>query len=520
MRVGTKLFLSLAAPMVSLVALFGYLDGQASRDRLRDELAREGRAISRTVEYAVEDALRDRQLEDVQELVDAISGYERVFGLRLFDRDGTIRYQSRELRSYSFAHAAELRQVLNTQTPVEIRRRFDEEPVVSFLNPLSSPDGTLLGAIQVIQLESFIEEDLRTSWQRIAMLSGAMILATALVISLVTRFVVTRPVDALARSLRDVGSGQRPVLPRSTSDEFGRLAEEFSAMCDRLESAQRSLALEQEERQRIEAHLRNTLRLASLGELAAGLAHEIGTPLNVIAGRAEILQRRLAGNETAEQGLGIVLEQIDRISRIVRSMLDFAKVRELHLTETDATNVLERTLEFVGHRLEEHGVRHRVTVHGAIPKLKADSENLQEVFLNVILNAADAMPDGGSLEVRLARAALTHPDSSELVDLVRMDFCDTGTGIDPQHVERIFDPFFTTKEVGRGTGLGLSISYGIVREHGGWMEVESDLSRGTTVSVLLPVAGPGERVHPTVSSCEALGPENGAVAGVNGSRTT
>lgn len=494
MKVGTKLFLSLAVPMISLFALFGYLDGRSSRDRLRVELAREGRAISRTIQHAVEDALRDRQFEDVRELVDAITGYERIFGVRLFDRDGEIRYQSQELAAHEFAHGRELELVLGTPKAVEIRRRFDEEPVISFINPLTAPDGSLLGAIQVIQLESFIEEDLRSSWNRVAALTGAMILATALVISLVTRLVVTRPVDALARGFRDVGSGRRPDMPGTSSDEFDRLAEEFSAMCDRLDAAQRSLVAEQEERHRIESNLRNTARLASLGELAAGLAHEIGTPLGVIAGRTEVLQRRLAGNEQAEQGLGIVLEQIDRISRIVRSMLDFAKVRELHLTEVDVVAVLERTLEFVRHRLEDRRITSEITLGGAIPRVRVDSENLQEVFLNVVLNAADAMPEGGSILVNLAPLEGAHPESGHVAKVVRIEFHDTGTGIEPHHIDRVFDPFFTTKEIGRGTGLGLSISYGIVREHGGWMEVDSVIGQGATIRIFLPIDGPpGDR---------------------------
>ncbi|MCA9754777.1 MAG: hypothetical protein KDA27_03170 [Candidatus Eisenbacteria bacterium] len=490
MKVGTKLFLSLAVPMVFLFALFGYLDGRSSSHRLRDELAREGRAISRTVQYSIEDALRDRQLEDVRDLVDAITGYERIFGVRLFDRDGQIRYQSTELESHPFAHEAQLETVLTTRDPLEVRRRVDEEPVVSFLNPLLGPDGSLLGAVQVIQLESFIEEDLRSSWTRIALLTGAMILATAGVISLVTRFVVTRPIDALASGFRNVGLGRHPEMPRTSSDEFDRLAAEFTAMCDRLDAAQASLLEEQEERQKIEADLRNTARLASLGELAAGLAHEIGTPLGVIAGRAEILQRRLAGNEQAEQSLEIVLEQIDRISRIVRSMLDFARVRELHLAEVSVPTVLARTLEFVSHRLEERDIASHVHEVSPIPAVRADAEHLQEVFLNVILNASDAMPEGGTIDVTIEPRSELHPEHGRTLETVKLEFRDTGSGIAQHHIERVFDPFFTTKEVGRGTGLGLSISYGIVKEHGGWMEIESKVGQGTTVRVHLPVTGP------------------------------
>lgn len=199
MKIGTKLFLWLAIPMVTLILVFGYIDGRLSRDRLREELEREGRAISRTVQVAVEDALRDRQIEDVQELVDSITGYERIFGLRLFDAQGNIRYQSKELERHTFAHRAELQRVLATGEGMEFRRKFDDLPVVSFINPIFRPDSTVRGAVQVFQLESFIDEDVRSSRNRIAVLTGIMILASAVVISLVTRLVVTRPIDALAQ---------------------------------------------------------------------------------------------------------------------------------------------------------------------------------------------------------------------------------------------------------------------------------------------------------------------------------
>lgn len=490
MKVGTKLFLWLAVPIVSLIVLFGYVDGRVSRERLREELAREGRAITRAVQLAVEDALRDRQLEDVKDFIDSISGYERVFGIRLFDQQGEIRYQSRGLAQYEFSRPEALREVLQTRETFEARRYYGEAPAVTFIAPLEGPGQTLLGAVQVIQLESYIDEDLRVSRNTIGALTAAMILATAIVLSLVTRFVVNRPIDRLVESCREVGAGRRPPAMPASSDELGRLALEFSTMYDRLEAAKSSLMNEQAERERMEASLRNTARLASLGQLAAGLAHEIGTPLGVIAGRAESLQRRLAGNGQAEQGLGVVLDQIDRITRIVRSMLDFAKVRELHLTDTDLGRVIEGTIEFVSHRMEASGIDVECRFDSRMRPVRGDGENLQEVFLNLALNAADAMPGGGRLLVKVRPQRRAHPDHGSELELMEIEFIDNGVGIVPEHIDRVFDPFFTTKDIGKGTGLGLSVSYGIVREHGGWMEVESTPNRGTTMRILLPVAGP------------------------------
>src|SRR2546428_2505700 len=268
-------------------------------------------------------------------------------------------------------------------------------------------------------------------------------------------------------------------------------------MLAKLEASQLSLVAEQEERRRMESRLRHAERLASVGRRAAGLAHEIGTPLNVIGGRAERLMRSLPDNGPAVRSLRVISSQIDRIARIVRDMLDFARMREPRLMRTEVAPILGKVLEFMGHRFEEGRVRVDTSMSEAPATVTADPDQLHQVFLNLCTNALDAMPEGGTLRVAAARVQKLPPEKNVgTLPCVAVTFEDTGTGIAPENLDRVFDPFFTTKGIGRGTGLGLSVSYGIVREHGGWIDVESVQGRGTRLTVDLPESRPARAAAP------------------------
>jgi two-component system NtrC family sensor kinase len=490
MTLGTRLALSLAGPLVLVMLLFGYIDQRTSRSLLHDELAREGRSMARMVQIAMEDALRDRQIEDVRALVDKVTGYERVLGLRIFDNQGTVIYQPTDLASFPVADAGTLNTALETGTPSETHGRVGDQLVLTFLVPLRDPKGQILGALQLLQLESFIEEDARASRNSIATLTALMILVTTGMVILVTRVSVHRPAADLVGSFREVGSGDLTArVPVRRGDEFGRLAQEFNGMCERLEASQRSLMDAQDERRRMEERLRHAERLAAIGRLAAGLAHEIGTPLNVIGGRAERLLRSLHDDEPAARSLRIICTQMERIARIVHGMLDFARMREPRLAKTEIASILGKVLELLGQKFEEASVGVVASLQGGAGAVLADADQIHQVFLNLCANALDAMPRGGTLRVSAERVDRPHPEGNgAALPFVAVTFEDTGAGISRENLDRIFDPFFTTKDVGRGTGLGLSISYGIVREHGGFFDIDSEPGRGTRLTVYLPEA--------------------------------
>lgn len=489
MNLGFKFALFLVVPLVGLTAAFGYTYQQRSQDLLREELAKEGRAIALVVQTAAEDYLRDRQPADLRKLVDQISGYERVLGLRIFGPDGTLIYQSASLDPYPFSQVELLRRVLRERKPAEMHRQVGGQSVLGVLFPLMSASGQLEGAGQVLQLESYMAADARANRNFILALTLAMVLATVTIVLLVTRYSVTRPIADLVVGFRQAGGASLPArVPVRGEDELGRLAMEFNGMCERLERAHESLDAEQRKRQQAESRLRNAQRLAGLGRLAAGLAHEIGTPLNVISGRTDALARQLASDERAIRGLQAISAQSERIVRIVRDMLDFARMKPPRRAPTSLARAVEEVLHVTSDDLIARGVEVEVDIPSDLPMITADPDQLQQVFHNLVINARDAMEAGGGLRIRAETRACFHPERGEAPrPHAIVSFSDTGAGIKPEHREHLFDPFFTTKEPGKGMGLGLAVAYGIIEEHGGWLEVQSSPGRGTCVTIFLPV---------------------------------
>jgi len=216
--------------------------------------------------------------------------------------------------------------------------------------------------------------------------------------------------------------------------------------------------------------------LASIATLVAGLAHEIGTPMGVIQGHAKMLESAVQ-DEDAKWRLKTIQEQITRISRIIQTLLNMARPRKAKRIAVSLEPLLETTLSFLSEKLARRGIRVERSFKSA-PSIAGDPERLQQLFLNLFLNAADAMPDGGVLTVGLAEAG---------DEEVQLCVADTGMGIRPDDMERVFAPFFTTKEAGEGNGLGLMVCKGIVSDHGGSIELSSTPGEGTQFEILLPV---------------------------------
>jgi signal transduction histidine kinase len=226
--------------------------------------------------------------------------------------------------------------------------------------------------------------------------------------------------------------------------------------------------------------LRLTERLAELGTLAASMAHEIGTPMNVILGRAELLMRR-TDDETMKKGLGIITAQVERITRLMNQLLAFARRGPPNFRPVDLREVVKNCLDAVEERLSRHCVQVVSKYEEDLPHIHGDSDLMMQVLLNLVLNAVQAMPESGTLRVAATREGAQH---------IRLTVADTGHGIPPDVLPKIFEPFVTTKERGKGTGLGLTVVLGIVLEHGGSITVDSTPGQGTTFTLLLPRVAP------------------------------
>jgi PAS domain S-box-containing protein len=230
------------------------------------------------------------------------------------------------------------------------------------------------------------------------------------------------------------------------------------------------------QRERMEEQMTQTEKLTSLGLLAAGVAHEVNTPLAVISNYIQMLAKQMPEGDPRQGIIEKIVKQTFRASEIVNNLLNFSRTSATEVADIDVNRVVEETLSLVAHPLKTSQIQVVKQLGGALPAVRGSANKLQQVFLNLFLNARDAMPGGGMLEVRTA----SHNGS------VEVEIVDTGAGIPREDIHRIFDPFFTTKAIGRGTGLGLSVSYGIIKEHSGKIDVRSTPGKGTSFHVEFP----------------------------------
>ncbi|MCP9464595.1 MAG: PAS domain S-box protein [Nitrospira sp.] len=229
------------------------------------------------------------------------------------------------------------------------------------------------------------------------------------------------------------------------------------------------------ELKQIQEQLRRTERIAELGTLASGMAHEIGTPMNVILGRAEYMMDRVS-DESIRKGLKTIIAQVERITRVMNQLLAFARRKPPERRLLSLKDIIEDGMELFRERLDRNRVTVELTVDDRCPSVMADADQMSQVFINLVANAIHAMPQGGTL-----RVGLTQDQNA-----VTLTVSDTGHGIPREVLPKIFDPFFTTKEFGKGTGLGLTVVKGIIEEHRGTITVESEEGKGTTFTVSLP----------------------------------
>lgn len=322
----------------------------------------------------------------------------------------------------------------------------------------------------------------------------------ALVVLVIHVFFLKRvrgPVKDMIRVMEEADGGQLSVRARAANeDEIGQLAKHLNQMLGRIENfstelgrkveeATAELARRNEELARINQELFETQRtlarserLAVAGQLAASLAHEIGTPLNSISGHVQLLARRAAGDEGMTRRLQVIENQIEHIVRTVKQLLSWTHTLELNLEPIDLRRVVKEVVLLSSPALQHRGIRVRMELPAEVPKIFGDAGYLQQVFLNLINNSMDAMSKGGELRLGMG----LHAEGQA----VQVDLEDTGHGMSAETLARIFEPMFTTKRMGTGSGLGLAICAQIVRQHAGTIKVQSEVGRGTRFTITLP----------------------------------
>ncbi|MEG6520361.1 sensor histidine kinase [Desulfotomaculum sp. 1211_IL3151] len=258
------------------------------------------------------------------------------------------------------------------------------------------------------------------------------------------------------------------------------LQEELAATNSGLLALTLELEAKNEEVQVITQQLGQVSRMATMGELAASIAHELNNPLTTVSLRVESLSAQISADDLKQRSLQIIFQEIERMSTLIKNLLDFSRRGQRQVSTVDVCRELEHTLELIYYLFRKKRITIKRAYQSELPKINADSQGLQQVFINLFTNACDAMPQGGTLTIRV----FIDPIDSEYIAI---EFSDTGIGIQPEALSKVMDPFFTTKLKNKGTGLGLAICRRIMQEHHGLINITSEIGKGTTVSLKLPL---------------------------------
>ena len=354
------------------------------------------------------------------------------------------------------------------------RARVLDDWYIAAYEPIVDFTGKRVGMLYVGVLEAKYADVRRRAITVFIGITLAGVLV-AIVMGWLFTSLVMRPVSHLIRASAEISSGNfSPDIGPISKDDIGQLQQKFLTMADALK--------DREERQKAESETRliQSEKQASVGKLAAGVAHEINNPLTAVLTFAHLILRRKDLPDEVRTDLGTVVAQTERVRGIVRSLLDFSRQTELNPETIDINSLIADSVKLMENQALIKGVQLSFLKEDNLPFLTLDRNQFQSVLINMIINALDATHADGKIEIETSRTGIGNDTGVEI------RITDTGSGISPDHMDQLFDPFFTTKAVGKGTGLGLAVSAGIIQRHGGSIKVKSKLDSGTTFTIWLP----------------------------------
>lgn len=496
MKLGTRLTIYLALIIIFVLSGYGYLHVVSRRNMHIRKMKVEVKSIGQTFKIALEKISLQRERAHVQELIDAIEDYERIVGVFVYQKKGELLFRSPSLAKGEGYFLQVVKDAMSKDQTQEMFQLYEGMPVFIYSFPLKNKSGKNIGGVAIIQDTSFMEKEIKEAKREIFFIILILIGGTVSFVLFVTRRWITLPIGRLMEGVQRMAKGDldtRIILPKG--DEIYELAQAFNQLAAELKEAQNRIIKEGEKRLEFERTLQQSQKLATIGQIASGLAHEIGTPLNIITGRAELIQRRLDDKESISKSLTIILQQAEKIKKIIQQLLGLVRKRKPERKLSPVVSLIETSLELMSPQIEKQRIKVSKEFSSDSLFVSGDPDQLQQVLLNLILNALQAMPDGGQLRVLASVKKIWREElGGEEREYVLIEVGDSGVGIEKEMLNNIFNPFVTTKA--DGTGLGLMVVQGIVRDHEGWVEVESEVGRGSVFKIFLPRANgdlPGER---------------------------
>jgi len=527
----TKLNTLLLGTMVVVFALLGYLNVRLHRQHLEQIRLLSAESVSDVIRHSTTDYMLRNDREGLYRSIQTIAAEPGMLKIRIFDKEGRITYTTdpaelnhvvdkRAEACYACHAQSQPLARLNRPDRFRIYRNGDGTRVLGIITPIENQpscsnaachahraDEQILGVLDTdLSLQKADVQIAESSRRMMAYTACALLLIAPLSWFFVWR-IVGVPVTALRRGTERLAAGDLGYqIEVQSKDEIGELSDSFNGMSRQLQAEHNeNLAWTRTLEQRVEQktrelkraheHALHTEKMASVGKMAAVLAHEINNPLSGILTYARLLRKWIDREESDRQksthdgtgvhryreicdSLDLIASESRRCGDLVRNLLTFSRATPMNLQATDLNVVIERSVRLMQHQLDLASIQVQPQLDPALPQVVCDAAQIEQVLLALIVNAMDALSQGGNLWIttRLNRE----------LNCVRIVVRDDGTGIAPEILPHLFEPFLTTKETGRGVGLGLAISHSILERHNGSIEVQSEVGRGTTFTITLP----------------------------------
>jgi len=515
-----KIILSVAVSAILINGIFGYINLSLQEDRLNMIMLSNAHHLSETIEKSIQIDMMENRKHEAYRIMATIGNQKGIEKVRIYNPEGVILFSTtgseistmvdkKAEACYACHSEAKPLERLASSARSRIFSSGRGHRVLGIINPLYNTEKAcstadchfhpvsqkVLGVIDITMSLDDVDREIAKARNETILFNFLLILGISASVAAIFMRFVGRPVKELVLGTKRIAGGDLThVLPVRTDDEMGHLAGSFNRMTESLQKANeeihgliKNLEHKVEERTQelkdAQQQLLQSEKLAAVGKIAATVAHEINNPLAGVFTYIKLMERRLEKGQDGEvdlekfrEYLATMGREVERTSAIVHNLLDLTRQRTPSKKPCDINRLIEESLVIVQNKLKLHNVEVEKRMD-PLQIVEADPSQMKQVFINVLVNAAEAMQEGGRLTIRTYR----DPDGNRAA----IEFQDTGVGIPPDIMSKIFDPFYTTKE--KGTGLGLSVVSGIVKRHMGQVEVRSELGSGTLIRITLPV---------------------------------
>jgi len=521
--------------LITLFGLYSYFSIRYSTDQMMAQVIDSADRVSDVIRNSTRYSMLLNRKEDVYQIITTIGREPGVEGIRIYNKRGAIIFSTNKSEEMSTVdmHAeacyvchdsAKPLQSLPIGNRARIYTAATGHRLVGLINPIRNEpscssaschahpeDKTVLGVLDVRMSLEKVDSNIAQARQKLIFYAAVMTLIVMCASGLFLFVMVHRPVSRLMEGTQQVSSGNLDYeIPLSSTDEIGELAANFNEMTRVLRKAEEenktwSATLENRirektaELQKINEQIIQIEKMASLGKLAATVAHELNNPLEGILTYAKLIAKRLRKTESESEparqmleDMELIIREVQRCGNIVKNLLLFSKKQVAEIELVPIKSIVDKAVQLMQHHFKISNVDFETDISEPDATLMCDESQIQQALVALFVNAVEAMPGGGKLNLKVSKG-----QAGEL----RIQVADSGMGIASEDIPHVFEPFFTTKKEGKGVGLGLSIVYGIIERHGGNVSVESEPGKGTVFTLTFP---PAAMSHPRVESKEAL----------------